>query len=125
MKVMLLLAMRGGPTRISNRRRWNTGLGHGENCHEQVCDSLTDPSRYNLPLYWLSNQFSLVGWNTGSALVAVGLVSSIKGKYIYIFEADTSQTWQQSFISACLGSFLAAIVVVLMARPGAKYHIGL
>jgi hypothetical protein len=35
------------------------------------------PSRYNLPLYWLSNQFSLVGWNTGSALVAVGLVSSI------------------------------------------------
>jgi NCS1 family nucleobase:cation symporter-1 len=78
-----------------------------------------------LPLYWLSNQFSLVGWNTGSALVAVGLVSSIKGKYIYIFEADTSQTWQQSFISACLGSFLAAIVVVLMARPGAKYHIGL
>jgi hypothetical protein len=40
-------------------------------------------------------------------------------------EADTSQTWQQSFISACLGSFLAAIVVVLMARPGAKYHIGL
>lgn len=29
---------------------------------------------YNLPLYWLSNQFSLVGWNTGSALVTVGLV---------------------------------------------------
>ncbi|KAF1931164.1 uracil permease [Didymella exigua CBS 183.55] len=61
---------------------------------------------YNLPLYWFSNQFSLVGWNTGSALVAVGL------------------TWQQSFVSACIGSFLAAIVVVLMARPGAKYHIG-
>lgn len=30
--------------------------------------------RYNLPLYWFSNQFSLVGWNTGSSLVAVGLV---------------------------------------------------
>ena len=30
---------------------------------------------YNLPLYWFSNQFSLVGWNTGSALVTVGLVS--------------------------------------------------
>lgn len=29
---------------------------------------------FNLPLYWFSNQFSLVGWNTGSALVAVGLV---------------------------------------------------
>ncbi|KAM0269866.1 hypothetical protein ACHAQH_009617 [Verticillium albo-atrum] len=61
---------------------------------------------YNLPLYWFSNQFSLTGWNTGSALVAVGL------------------TWQQSFISCVLGSLLAAIVVVAMARPGAKYHIG-
>jgi NCS1 family nucleobase:cation symporter-1 len=30
---------------------------------------------FNLPLYWFSNQFSLVGWNTGSALVTVGLVS--------------------------------------------------
>jgi cytosine/uracil/thiamine/allantoin permease len=49
----------------------------------------------------------------------------LKGKTFYTFDADTSQTWQQSFISACLGSFLAAIVVVLMARPGAKYHIGL
>lgn len=39
--------------------------------------------------------------------------------------ADTLKTWQQSFISACIGSFLAAVVVVLMARPGAKYHIGL
>lgn len=29
---------------------------------------------FNLPLYWFSNQFSLVGWNTGSALVTVGLV---------------------------------------------------
>lgn len=29
---------------------------------------------YNLPLYWFSNQFSLTGWNTGSSLVAVGLV---------------------------------------------------
>ncbi|KAJ4318094.1 hypothetical protein N0V94_004619 [Neodidymelliopsis sp. IMI 364377] len=61
---------------------------------------------YNLPLYWFSNQFSLVGWNTGSALVTVGL------------------TWQQSFVSACIGSFLAAVVVVLMARPGVKYHVG-
>jgi hypothetical protein len=32
--------------------------------------------RYNLPLYWFSNQFSLVGWNTGSALVTIGLVST-------------------------------------------------
>ncbi|KAH4059738.1 hypothetical protein HBI23_032820 [Parastagonospora nodorum] len=61
---------------------------------------------YNLPLYWFSNKFSLVGWNTGASLVTIGL------------------TWQQSFISACIGSFLAAIVVVLMARPGVKYHIG-
>jgi hypothetical protein len=44
---------------------------------KEVHRSFTDPSRYNLPLYWLSNQFSLVGWNTGSALVAVGLVCSI------------------------------------------------
>ncbi|KAF2213850.1 hypothetical protein CERZMDRAFT_83291 [Cercospora zeae-maydis SCOH1-5] len=61
---------------------------------------------YNLPLYWFSNQFSIVGWNTGSSLITIGL------------------TWQQSFVSACLGAFLTAIVVVLMARPGAKYHIG-
>ncbi|KAG9950056.1 allantoin, partial [Aureobasidium melanogenum] len=61
---------------------------------------------YNLPLYWFSSQFSIVGWNTGSSLVTVGL------------------TWQQSFISACIGSFLASVIVVLMARPGAKYHIG-
>ncbi|KAJ5058740.1 amidase signature domain-containing protein [Bipolaris maydis] len=61
---------------------------------------------YSLPLYWFSNKFSLVGWNTGSSLVAVGL------------------TWQTSFASACVGALLAAIVVVLMARPGAKYHIG-
>ncbi|EUC29717.1 hypothetical protein COCCADRAFT_39964 [Bipolaris zeicola 26-R-13] len=61
---------------------------------------------YSLPLYWFSNKFSLVGWNTGSSLVAVGL------------------TWQTSFASACIGSLLAAIVVVLMARPGVKYHIG-
>jgi len=30
---------------------------------------------FNLPLYWFSNQFSIVGWNTGSALITVGLVS--------------------------------------------------
>lgn len=40
-------------------------------------------------------------------------------------QAHRSQTWQQSFVSACIGSFLAAVVVVFMARPGAKYHIGL
>ncbi|CAD0084346.1 unnamed protein product, partial [Aureobasidium vineae] len=56
-----------------------------------------------LPLYWFSTQFSIVGWNTGSALVTAGL----------------------SFISACLGSFLAAVIVVLMARPGARYHVSL
>ncbi|KAF7552879.1 hypothetical protein G7Z17_g4048 [Cylindrodendrum hubeiense] len=61
---------------------------------------------YNLPLYWFSNQFSLTGWNTGSSLVAVGL------------------TWQQSFISCVLGALLASIIVVCMARPGVKYHIG-
>ncbi|PIA94993.1 putative permease [Cercospora beticola] len=53
---------------------------------------------YNLPLYF--------GWNTGSSLITIGL------------------TWQHSFVSVCVGSFLTAIVVVLMARPGAKYHIG-
>ncbi|KAI6778562.1 uncharacterized protein J7T54_003312 [Emericellopsis cladophorae] len=61
---------------------------------------------FNLPLYWFSNQFSLTGWNTGSSLVAVGL------------------TWQQSFISCVLGALLASVIVVLMARPGVKYHIG-
>lgn len=80
--------------------------------------------RFNLPLYWLSNQFSLVGWNTGSALVTVGLVSYQQSSR-YSLEADIAQTWQQSFVSACIGSFLAAVVVVLMARPGVKYHIGL
>ncbi|KAI4723713.1 hypothetical protein E4T49_08562 [Aureobasidium sp. EXF-10728] len=68
--------------------------------------TITDFGRYNLPLYWFSMQFSIVGWNTGSALVTAGL------------------TWQQSFISACLGSFLAAVIVILMARPGARYHVG-
>ncbi|KAL1870812.1 hypothetical protein VTK73DRAFT_2404 [Phialemonium thermophilum] len=61
---------------------------------------------YNLPLYWFSNQFSLVGWNTGSSLIAVGL------------------SWQHSFISCVLGALLASVIVVLMARPGVKYHIG-
>ncbi|KAL2416450.1 Allantoin permease [Exophiala dermatitidis] len=61
---------------------------------------------YNLPLYWFSNQFSLTGWNTGSSLVAVGL------------------SWQYSFASCVLGALIAAVVVVLMARPGVQYHIG-
>ncbi|KAF3043616.1 hypothetical protein E8E11_008571 [Didymella keratinophila] len=51
---------------------------------------------YNLPLYWFSNQFSLVGWNTGSALVTVGLtwqqspvlvrsVMGMYGGYFFVF----------------------------------------
>lgn len=39
-----------------------------------------DIFRYNLPLYWFSNQFSLTGWNTGSSLIAVGLVSDHRYK---------------------------------------------
>ncbi|KFA50073.1 hypothetical protein S40293_08597 [Stachybotrys chartarum IBT 40293] len=57
---------------------------------------------YNLPMYWFSNQFSLTGWNTASSLIATGL------------------TWQQSFVSCILGSLLASVIVVLMARPGAS-----
>lgn len=48
-----------------------------------------DGDRYNLPLYWFSNQFSLVGWNTGSALVTVGLVSSCRGLSYQGGGADT------------------------------------
>lgn len=29
-----------------------------------------------MPMYWFSNQFSLTGWNTASALIATGLVSA-------------------------------------------------
>lgn len=49
--------------------------------------STIDNPRYNLPLYWFSNQFSLVGWNTGSALVTVGLVCS-HSEYGFLRGAD-------------------------------------
>ncbi|KAM3416520.1 hypothetical protein BST61_g8110 [Cercospora zeina] len=82
--------MPNGPTKTSNPRPSNRELGNGIIYH----------------YIGSRNQFSIVGWNTGSSLITMGL------------------TWQQSFVSVCLGSFLTAIVVVLMARPGAKYHIG-
>ncbi|KAF1998712.1 NCS1 nucleoside transporter [Amniculicola lignicola CBS 123094] len=61
---------------------------------------------YNLPLYWFSTAFGTAGWNAAASLIAVGL------------------TWQQAFISCVIGSFISALVVVGMARPGVKYHIG-
>lgn len=36
----------------------------------------------------------------------------------------TEQTWRQAFISCTLGSLIAALVVMAMARPGVMYHIG-
>lgn len=50
--------------------------------------------------------FGTTGWNVPSSLIAVGL------------------TWQQAFISCILGSLISGLMVVGMARPGVKYHIG-
>ncbi|KAH7131795.1 NCS1 nucleoside transporter [Dendryphion nanum] len=61
---------------------------------------------YNLPLYWGSTAFGTAGWNAAASLIAVGL------------------TWQQAFASCVIGSFISALVVVGMARPGVQYHIG-
>ncbi|KAK2035530.1 NCS1 nucleoside transporter [Colletotrichum zoysiae] len=61
---------------------------------------------YNLPLYWFSNMFGTTGWNVASSLIAVGL------------------TWQQALVSCVLGTLISAVVVTLMARPGAMYHVG-
>lgn len=80
-KAMSQLEMRSGPTKISNRHRLIKELGPGESLHDYNPHRITNGERYNLPLYWFSNQFSLVGWNTGSALVTVGLVSRIMFTY--------------------------------------------
>ncbi|KAL4875889.1 permease for cytosine/purines, uracil, thiamine, allantoin-domain-containing protein [Aspergillus karnatakaensis] len=61
---------------------------------------------FNLPLYWFSVAFGATGWNVAASLVATGL------------------SWDQAFIACCLGSFIAALAVTGMARPGATYHIG-
>lgn len=61
---------------------------------------------YNLPLYWGSTAFGTAGWNAAASLIAVGL------------------TWQQAFASCIIGSLISALVVVGMARPGVRYHIG-
>ncbi|KAL3479620.1 permease for cytosine/purines, uracil, thiamine, allantoin-domain-containing protein [Aspergillus californicus] len=61
---------------------------------------------FNLPLYWFSVAFGATGWNVAASLVATGL------------------SWDQAFISCCLGSFIAASAVTCLARPGATYHIG-
>ncbi|PSN69372.1 NCS1 nucleoside transporter [Corynespora cassiicola Philippines] len=61
---------------------------------------------YNLPLYWGSTAFGTAGWNVAASLIAVGL------------------TWQQAFAACIVGSFISALVVTGMARPGAQYHIG-
>lgn len=50
--------------------------------------------------------FGTTGWNVPSSLIAVGL------------------TWQQAFVSCILGSLISGLMVVCMARPGVKYHIG-
>lgn len=60
----------------------------------------------NMTLFWLSNMYGVAGWTVASSLVAVGL------------------KWQQALISSVLGSAIAGLVVVAMARAGAKYHIG-
>lgn len=36
----------------------------------------------------------------------------------------TIKTWQQALVSCVIGSAVSGIVVTLMARPGARYHIG-
>ncbi|KAF9889716.1 hypothetical protein FE257_007022 [Aspergillus nanangensis] len=58
---------------------------------------------YNLPLYWFSVAFGATGWNVAASLVA---------------------SWDQAFIACCIGSFVSALIVTGMARPGATYHIG-
>ncbi|KAF4448988.1 putative uracil permease [Fusarium austroafricanum] len=88
-----------GQTQVGNSRWSNKDL-------EPTPPEHRNWTWYNLPLYWFSNQFSLVGWNTGASLIAVGL------------------TWQQSFVSCVLGALLASLVVICMARPGVQYHIG-
>lgn len=61
---------------------------------------------FNMSLFWMSNMFGIAGWTVASSLIAVGL------------------KWQQAFISSVLGSAIAGLAVVGMARPGATYHIG-
>lgn len=60
----------------------------------------------NMSLFWLSNMYGVAGWTVASSLVAVGL------------------KWQEALVSSVLGSAIAGLVVVGMARAGAKYHIG-
>ncbi|KAH8909658.1 NCS1 nucleoside transporter [Coniochaeta sp. PMI_546] len=61
---------------------------------------------YNLPLYWGFTVFGPTGWNVAASLINVGL------------------TWRQAFISCIIGSLIAGLVVMAMARPGVQYHIG-
>jgi NCS1 family nucleobase:cation symporter-1 len=61
---------------------------------------------YNLPLYWGFTVFGPTGWNVAASLISVGL------------------TWRQAFISCIIGSLIAGLVVMAMARPGVQYHIG-
>ncbi|ROV99099.1 hypothetical protein VMCG_06603 [Cytospora schulzeri] len=86
------------------------GLGSGTKWSNRDLEPTPPEERtwtwYNMPLFWLSNMFGIAGWNVASSLIAVGL------------------TWQQAFVSSVLGSAIAGLVVVCMARPGAKYHIG-
>ncbi|KAJ4424436.1 hypothetical protein N0V82_000958 [Gnomoniopsis sp. IMI 355080] len=87
----------------------HTTVGHSRWTNKDL--EPTPPSQrtwtwYNLPLYWFSTMFGTTGWNVPSSLIAVGL------------------TWQQAFISCILGSLISGLMVVGMARPGVKYHIG-
>lgn len=36
----------------------------------------------------------------------------------------TVKAWQQALVSCIIGSAVSGVVVTLMARPGAQYHIG-
>lgn len=59
-----------------------------------------------MALYWNSHAYGIAGWNAAASLIAVGL------------------TWQLALVSTMIGSLIASLVVVGMARPGAAYHIG-
>ncbi|KAL4915376.1 permease for cytosine/purines, uracil, thiamine, allantoin-domain-containing protein [Aspergillus aurantiobrunneus] len=77
---------------------------------------------YNLPPYWFSVVFSATGWNVAASLVPLAWCDLFLSLSLRRHTDD--QTWDQAFISCCLGSFIAAVAVTGMARPEATYHIG-
>ncbi|KIV84837.1 hypothetical protein PV11_00592 [Exophiala sideris] len=61
---------------------------------------------YHLPLFWSGLAFGTTGWNIASSLIAVGL------------------QWKHALAASLIGSALAGVVVTVLARVGARYHIG-